>query len=144
MAFRTYSKPVLLEPAKVGQTRSYVAEEAILQGQLVKAGGTDSAQVEPSDTDGERVLGVALYDAAAGEAVTVAVEGQKVRLTSGTGTISAGDPVASHGATGEEGEVDTAASGDYVLGRADADDAGDGGDVEVVLNPEGPSYGGAP
>lgn len=145
MAFRTYDKPVLLEPAKAGvQTRAYQAEEAVSQGQLVKADATDTEQVSPSDTDGERVVGVAAYDAAAGDMVEVIEEGALVRLTSGTGTVSAGDPIASHGGTGNEGEVDTAASGDFILGRARKDDVGTNDDVEVVLNPEGFVYGGSP
>lgn len=145
MAFRTLAKSVLLEPARAGvQTRSYLAEQAIKQGQLVKAGPTNTDEVSPSDTDGERIVGVALYDVAAGEPVDVVEAGALVRLTSGTGSISAGDPVASYGASGEEGECDSAASGDFVLGRARRDDVGANADVEVVIQPEGHVYGGAP
>lgn len=145
MVFRTLSEPVTVEPTRAGAaTRSYVAEEDILQGQFVKAGGTNSDEVEPSDADGERVVGIALYDASAGGTVTVVEEGAIVRATSGTGTISAGDPVTSHGGTGEEGEVDTAASGDYIVGRAKKDDVGTNDDVEVALEPEGFVYGGSP
>lgn len=145
MVFRTLSEPVTVEPARAGAAiRTYVAEEAILAGQFVKSGGTNPDEVEPSDADGERVVGIALYDAAAGGTVAVAEEGTIVRATSGTGTIAAGDPVASHGLTGEEGEVATAASGDYILGRAKKADVGDGDDVEIALEPEGFVYGGAP
>jgi predicted RecA/RadA family phage recombinase len=102
---------------------------------VVKLDG-DSAEetVEPSDADGEVVYGVALHDAAAGEQVTVARDGTKVRATSGTGSVASGELVASHGATGEEGEVASAASGDYVLGVAVADDAGTNDDVRVEIN----------
>lgn len=138
MVFRTLGKPILLEPARSGaDTRSYVAEEAVKQGQMVKKAATDGSKVEPSDTDGERVVGIALFDAAADATVTVVEGGARVRATSGTGSVSAGEPVASHGGTGEEGEVATAASGDYVIGVAHKDDDGDGGDVEIDVDPEG-------
>ena len=138
MAFRTLNESIALEPLRSGaESRSYVAEEAIKQGQMVKKGGTNSDEVEPSDTDGERVVGIAAYDAAAGDTVLVIEDGIRVRATSGTGSIAAGEPVASHGGTGEEGEVATAASGDYVIGVAYEDDDGDGGDVEIAISPEG-------
>lgn len=142
MVFRTYTDDVLIDGEN---TRRYEAAEAILAGQTVKA-DQDSAgrTVEPSDADGEAVLGVALQDAAAGQQVTVARDGCIVRATSGTGTIASGDPVASHGATGEEGELDTAVEsdatvatpveGDFILGWANADDAGANDDVIVEIN----------
>lgn len=115
--FRTYSKPVLLRPARAGaDIESYFAEEAISQGQVVKVGGTNADEVEPSDTDGERCVGIALHDASADEMVDVLTEGY-ARVTSGTNTVSAGDPIASHGGT-TEGSVDTAVSGDFVFGVA--------------------------
>lgn len=137
MVFRTYDLPVLLGPAQRAAIHAYVAEATVKQGQLVKAGSTNSDEVQPSDADGERVLGIALYDAAAGDTVSVVENGARVRATSGTGTIAAGDPVAAHGATGEAGEVATAASGDYVVGVAYKDDVGDGDDVEIQLEAEG-------
>jgi hypothetical protein len=146
MVFRTYDKPVLLKPARAGANiDTKVAEEDVLQGQVVKPGGTDSEQVEPSDTDGERATGVALHDAASGDTVEIVRKGY-VRLTSGTGNISADDRLASHGASGEEGEVAAAASGDHVLGFADQDDVGDGDDVVAYVDfvESGPVYGGAP
>lgn len=135
MVFRSYPLPVLTEPARAGaDTDVRVAEEEILQGQLVKSGTAEDEAV-PSDTDGERVLGVALHRAAAGDTVEVVREANAARLTSGSGTISDGDPIASHGATGEEGEVDTAAAGDFILGVAKGDDDGDGDDVIVKIAP---------
>lgn len=41
-----------------------------------------------------------------------------VRAVTGTGSISRGDPVTSHGGTGDEGDVQTASSGDSVIGIA--------------------------
>lgn len=133
MAFRTLNKSVALEPLQNGTVRSYVAEETILQGQFVREGGTDAAEVEPSATDGEHCVGIALYDASAGGTVVVAQDNLRVRATSGTGSVAAYERVASHGSTGEEGEVATAASGDWVLGRAVKDDLGDGDDVEMIV-----------
>jgi hypothetical protein len=130
MAFRTLNTDVVQEGDNLS---SFTAEEDVAQGQVVKL-GANGYSVEPSDTDGERVIGVATYDATDGETVAVAMSGCEVLATSGTGSVTAGDPVASHGATGEEGEVATAASGDYVLGDALQDDAGDGDDVYVKLD----------
>lgn len=135
MVFRTYSLPVLTEPARAGSdTDTYLAENDILQGQVVKQ-GTGENEVTPSDTDGEVVIGVALYDAASGDTVAVARDANAARLTSGTGSISADDPIASHGATGEEGEVATAVAGDFVLGTAKDADEGDGDDVIAEIDP---------
>lgn len=146
MAFRTMSKPVLVRPARSGaRIESYVCEEAVKQGQVLKAGGTNSDEAEPSDTDGERCLGIAMYAQSAGGVVDVVVQGT-CRLTSGTGTVSADDRIASHGATGEEGEVDTAASGDHVIGHARFDDVGTNDDVVCYVDfiQSEHSLGGAP
>lgn len=130
MAFRTYSDQVLLEGDNVHRFR---AKEDVSQGQLVKFDTDDSGRtVEPSDTDGEGALaGFALYDASSGDMVSVAMPGCIVRATSGTGSITSGDWVASHGSSGEEGEVDSAVSGDYAAGKALEDDAGSNDDVIV-------------
>jgi hypothetical protein len=103
------------------------ADEAILRGQVVKVGG--NIGVEPSDTDGEVTHGVAVQSVASGDQVTVAMSGCEVEATAGTGTISAGDPLTSHGGTGEEGQVDTAgATGDSIIGYA-LEGAGSQGDL---------------
>lgn len=134
MAFRTYDLPVLVRPGRTGTINSYEAASAISQGQLVKHDGTDTDQVTPSDTDGEATAGFALYDAAAGDTVAVVEGGTRVRATSGSGGISGGDLVTSHGGTGESGELDTAGTGDYVIGRAVADDSGTNDDVIVDVD----------
>lgn len=141
--FQTYDRPVLIEAARGSDIRAYVAEEAVSQGQLVREGGTNSDEVEPSAADGERVVGIALYDAAAGATVAVCEGGARVRFTSGTGTVAAGDPLASHGTT-TEGSVDTAASGDYIVGVASKADDGSNAYVEGKIDPEGFVYGGSP
>jgi hypothetical protein len=93
------------------------ADEEVLRGQVVKIGSDVS--VEPSDTDGEVTHGVAVQGVASGDQVTVAMSGCEVEATAGTGTISAGDALTSHGGNGEEGQVDTAgATGDSIIGYA--------------------------
>lgn len=140
MAFRTYSDQVIKEGDNV---HTYEANESVSQGQLLKFDTDDSGRtVEPSDTDGEgNLAGFALYDASSGEQVAVAMTGCVVRATSGTGSVSSGDEVASHGGTGEEGEVDTAASGDYTIGTALEDDAGTNDDVIVHVDRGNPVNG---
>lgn len=133
MVFRTLAEDVLIDSGVDANLRSYTAEASVLAGQVVTH-GTAEDSVTPSTTDGEDVLGVAVEDAAAGSQVTVARDGTKVRATSGTGTISTGDWVGSHGGTGEAGEVDTAVVADAKLGIAQGPDAGDGGDVVVEIN----------
>lgn len=84
-------------------------------GQVVKV--TGNTEASPSDTDGESVEGVAAQSVADGDEAMVLGSGARVLFTAGE-SISAGDDLASHGATGEEGQVATAATGDYVVGYA--------------------------
>lgn len=94
------------------------AEEDVIRGQVVK-GGSGGVSVEPSDTDGESVTGVAVQTVSSGDQVTVAMPGCEVEFTAGTGSITEGDLLTSHGGTGEEGQVDTAsATGDEIIGKA--------------------------
>jgi len=96
----------------------FTADEAILRGQVVKFGASNNS-VEPSDTDGEVAVGMAVQSVSAGDTVTVAMPGCEVRFTAGTGTVGRNDPLTSHGGTGEEGQVDTAdATGDSIVGYA--------------------------
>lgn len=112
---------------------SMTANEDVKRGQLVKVAGEDHG-VQPSDTDGEVAFGFATQTVSSGDQVTVATSGTEVLATAGTGSVSRGDRVASHGATGEEGEVDTAATGDFVVGIALEAGAGDGDDVRVWVD----------
>jgi len=136
MVFRTYTEDVLITSGRDPNSRSFTAEEDVLQGQLVKPGAA-AYSVEPSDTDGELAIGFAAYSVSSGEEVSVIELGEEVLATSGTGSVSAGDRVASHGGTGEEGEVATAASGDVVIGVALEDDAGTNDDVRVLVTGPG-------
>lgn len=95
---------------------SFVANEEVIRGQVVKLAGEDLG-VQPSDTDGENVVGVAVQTKSSGEQVAVAMPGTEVRFTAGE-SISRGDLLSSHGATGEEGQVATEATGDKVVGVA--------------------------
>ena len=86
-----------------------------------------------------------MYDQSAGGVVDVVKQGY-CRLTDGSGNISADDRIASHGGTGEEGEVDSGASGDHVFGVARFAGQGDGNDVEAYVDftQSEHSLGGAP
>jgi len=114
----------------------FTANEDVKRGQLVKVAGEDIG-VQPSDTDGEDVIGFATQTVSSGDQVTVAVGGCEVLATSGTGSVTRGDMVASHGSTGEEGEVATAATGDTVIGQALEADAGTNDDVRVLVTGPG-------
>jgi len=96
-------------------------------GQVVTVSGNNEAS--PSDTDGEAVIGVSAQSVADGDEAMVLGSGARVLFTAGE-SITAGDNLASHGATGEEGQVATAASGDYIVGYA-LEGAGSQGDTFV-------------
>lgn len=144
MAFRTYTLPVLTEPTRAGaDIDSYEAENTVKQGQVVKQ-GTNEDQCTPADTEGERVVGVAMYDASAGDTVDVIRRANAVRLTAdsdGGGSISADTPlrVANPDGSTEEGEVDAATSSDFVLGTSKRDADGDGDDIIADINLQGGS-----
>lgn len=90
-----------------------VAEEDVIAGQVVKLGSASNS-VEPSDTDGEAVYGVATQTVSSGDQVAVAQPGTIANVRA-SGSESPG-AIASNGATGEEGEVAAAATGDNTLG----------------------------
>jgi hypothetical protein len=96
----------------------FTANEDVIAGQVVKIAGADVG-VQPTDTAGETVIGVATQTVSSGGTVTVALPGCEVKFTAGTSTISRGDPLASHGTNNNEGEVDTASdTGDEIVGYA--------------------------
>lgn len=136
MVFRDYTNNVVVR--EHGVVESFRCKEAVKQGQLVELDTDDAGQtIEPSDADGGNAVGFAVDSGAIGVFVSVACVGNIVRATSGTGAVASGDLVASHGATGEEGEVASSASGDYVIGVALKDDVGTNDDVTVLV--AGPS-----
>lgn len=115
MAFTEPSQDIEVMPGPEGTAYSFNADQDVIAGQVVKVGSDNG--VEPSDTDGEQPIGIATQTRSAGDQVQVAGPGTRVRFTAG-GAVTFGTQVASHGATGEEGEVADAATGDYVVGIA--------------------------
>jgi hypothetical protein len=112
----------------------FTANEDVLRGQVVKIAGGDIA-VQPSDTDGEVTHGVCVQTVSSGDQVTVAMSGVEVEMTAGTNSISRGDPLTSHGGTGEEGQVDTAsATGDSIIGYALEGSSAQGDLVRAVID----------
>lgn len=140
MTFPTYTDQVVVEGHE--HVYHYRAQEDVTQGQLVKLDADDSGRsVEPSDTDGEQVYGVALYTQSSGGQVAVAGPGSVVRGVSATGSVSSGDWVASDGGTSDAGELETAASGDHVAGIAIQDDTGSGTEASLIFHVHPAIYG---
>ena len=128
MAFTEVLDDIELMRPPEGTAYSFEAGEDVIAGQVVKVGGDNS--VQPSDTDGEQVIGVAAQTVSAGDTVMVLGHGARVRFTAGA-AVSAGDYLTSHGGTGEEGEVTTGdETGDYLIGLAH-EAAGSQGDTFV-------------
>lgn len=115
MAFSATTDDIEIQAPPKGTAYSFEASADILAGQVVAISGDN--QVAPSSTDGETVVGVATQSVSSGDDVMVVGNGGRVRVTAGE-SISAGDLLASHGATGDDGTVATGATGDYVLGFA--------------------------
>lgn len=116
MAFTEPTQDIeLLDQRTNAAAYSFNAEEDVIAGQAVKI--TADNGVAPSDTDGEQCVGIATQTRSAGDQVQVAGPGTRVRLTAG-GTVTRNTQVASHGATGEEGQVIDAATGDYAIAQA--------------------------
>lgn len=111
----------------------FVASGTINGGDAVKLSGDNT--VTQSDTDGEAFEGIAMYDAADGEAVTVALLGAMVRANAATG-LAAGESVTSHGGT-SAGQVDTGTTtGDVVSATCIIGESG-GEAVILITGPGG-------
>ena len=108
------------------------AGAATLAGQVVKV--TDSNEVSPSDTDGEETFGVVAQSVETGSEAAVCGPGTiaQVRASDATGPGF----VTSNGATGEEGEVTGAGTGDYIIGIL-LDDLGAGDYGQMFVLPSG-------
>jgi len=115
MAFSPILNDIELMRPPEGTAYSFTADEDVLAGQAVKISSDNS--VAPSDTDGEQVIGVCAQSVSAGDTVMVLGDGARVRMRAG-GSVTAGSQVASHGASGEEGEVADAAAGDHSVALA--------------------------
>lgn len=128
MAFTEVLDDIELMRPPEGTAYSFSADEDVIAGQAVKIDSDNG--VEPSDTDGEQVIGVAAQTVSSGDTVMVLGHGARVRFTAGA-SVSAGDYLTSHGGTGDEGEVTTGdATDDYLIGIAH-EAAGSQGDTFV-------------
>lgn len=116
MVFSEVTNDIEIMRPPEGTAYSFTAGADILAGQVVAIGSSDNTVV-PSDGDGEQAFGVATQSVASGDEVMVVGSGGRVRFSAG-GTVTRGQLVATHGDTGEEGEVANAATGDYFIGLA--------------------------
>ena len=112
-----------------GEALGFTANGAIEAGQVVTLVGDQT--VSASTTDGEVCIGVATQSVADGDEVMVVGNSGRVLVTGGASGISAGDELASYGGTGDDGTVNTAASGDYIVGYAL--ESGGAGDTLVAV-----------
>ena|SRR6056297_1183516 len=112
-----------------GEALGFTANGAIEAGQVVSLVGDQT--VSASTTDGEVCIGVATQSVADGDEVMVVGNSGRVLVTGGASGISAGDELASYGGTGDDGTVNTAASGDYIVGYAL--ESGGAGDTLVAV-----------
>lgn len=136
MAFSEITDDVEKVGPDAGGILAMTAGEDVTAGQVVKTGGDNS--VQPSDTDGENVIGVATQTVSSGEAVTVASTGTIALVQSAEG-ISNGDTLTSGGGTtGEEGQVQTAnTSADFVVGHALESTGGSGNNIQALITVSG-------
>lgn len=107
-----------------GQAITLAASAAVVGGRLVAV--TGAGTVGPAGADSPAVVGVAGFDAAAGETVTV-YRGGVQRLTAAE-AVAAGSAVSA----GADGKV--AASGSNRVGLALTAASADGETVEIALN----------
>ncbi len=112
-----------------GEALGFTANGAIEARQVVTLVGDQT--VSASTTDGEVCIGVATQSVADGDEVMVVGNSGRVLVTGGASGISAGDELASYGATGDDGTVNTASSGDYIVGYAL--ESGGAGDTLVAV-----------
>jgi len=132
MAYTEPSEDIEKMRPSEGEALSLTAGVGGVQaGQVVKLSGDTEAS--PSDTDGETAIGVAAQTVAEGDECMVLGNSARVLFTAGA-SVSAGDALTSHGATGEEGQVATAdGTGDYIVGYA-LEGAGAGGTLVGVVD----------
>ena len=117
-----------------GFSTSFIATETITQYQAVKLSST-AGYVEPTDAQGEKAVGVALHAASAGQAVEVLIVGICPVIVTAYSGVAIGD-LLTPSATTNDGKVEEAASGDYVIGRALAAPAANGDQVMAFIMPE--------
>jgi predicted RecA/RadA family phage recombinase len=98
-------------------TMTVKAATSVVGGRLVEISG--NREIQPAGSKSRKVLGVAMYDGAAGAKVTVATEG--VWMLRAEGAIAAGDQVVV--SAGADGRVMPVPSATTVLGAAYAEAA---------------------
>lgn len=112
---------------KPGSAFTLPASAAVIGGRLVIASGVSS--IAPAGDDAANVIGVAGFDAAIGEPVTVYPRSSVHRLTA-SGAIAAGARVAPAAA----GKIQTVGSKTNPIGTALEAAAADGDVIDVVLD----------
>lgn len=108
-----------------GKSRPRTASAKVTGGQLVEVSGNDT--VAPAAADSTGVVGVAGFDAAANDRVTIYSGG--VQRPTASGAVTAGDLVAA----AADGKVATTTDAALAVGVAETDGA-DGATVEVLFN----------
>lgn len=98
---------------------------------------TDNMTAELSDGDSDNVAGVAATDKVADNGITkIGVYRRGVFLMNAEGSISVGDPVVTAASTGEENQVMAASTDDESYLGIAMEDASDGDNLLVELNPQ--------
>lgn len=115
MAFSEPNDDIEKQAPSLGEAHSFVADEAILAGQVVKLTSDNSVSV--GDTAGEKAIGVAAQSVSSGDTLMVLGNSARVLFTAGE-SISVGDQLTVDPST-NSGEVQTANStGDSIIGYA--------------------------
>lgn len=131
MAFPTYSGQVVVEGHEA--LRSFQATESINMGEVVEADTSDSGRsvTTASSTGGGTPIGVAAEDGASGEQIRVATEGAVCRVVPDD-SVTSGDFLSVDSGT-NDGEVQTASSGDRIIGVALQDSTGTNTEAGLIM-----------
>ena len=112
-------------------SRPYLVDEAIVQYSLVVT-GVDAAHIKKPTAQGVRALGVAMQEAtAAGQSIDVCVVGW-IYVIDEAGTLNGGDPITTGSGAGAYHKAMLAATGDYVAGYVEGDDAAAAADLVLA------------
>lgn len=117
-----------------GVTASFKATEAITQYQAVKLSST-AGYVEPTDSQGECGLGIALNAASANEAVEVMLFGICPAIITAYSGVAMGNFLTPSAST-NDGKLEEATTGDYILAQVLQAPAANGDQVMVFVNPQ--------
>jgi hypothetical protein len=142
MTFPTYTDQVVQHPGD-NSVLYFNAKEDLTQGQAVKLDTDGSGRTVEPATTGDKAIGFVEYDVSSGDMASVAVAGAVVRAVSNTGSISSGDAVTVDSGT-NEGELKSAASGDWIIGTALQDDTGSNTEGTILVLVSAPNPYGNP